>query len=64
MCAPLEYLLSIPGKDIRGKLISAFNEWLHLPDDKLAIVKEVIQHRYCEFNRVVLEAALKPMQDR
>ncbi|KAJ5853965.1 hypothetical protein N7534_006508 [Penicillium rubens] len=40
--APLEYLLCIPGKDIRGKLISAFNEWLHLPDDKLAIVKEVI----------------------
>ncbi|OQE24183.1 hypothetical protein PENFLA_c010G06962 [Penicillium flavigenum] len=40
--APLEYLLAIPGKDIRGKLISAFNEWLHLPDDKLAIVKEVI----------------------
>ena len=40
--APLDYLLSIPGKDIRGKLILAFNEWLQLPDEKLSIVKEII----------------------
>jgi geranylgeranyl pyrophosphate synthase len=40
--APLDYLLSIPGKNIRGKLILAFNEWLQLPEDKLAIVQEVI----------------------
>ncbi|KAJ5546303.1 hypothetical protein N7494_003888 [Penicillium frequentans] len=42
ICAPLDYLLSIPGKDIRGKLISAFNEWFQLPNHKLTLVKEVI----------------------
>ncbi|KAK1143958.1 geranylgeranyl pyrophosphate synthetase [Aspergillus melleus] len=40
---PLDYLLSIPGKDVRGRLISAFNEWLHLPAEKLDIVKEIIE---------------------
>ncbi|KAJ5363924.1 uncharacterized protein N7496_009637 [Penicillium cataractarum] len=42
ICAPLDYLRSIPGKNIRGKLILAFNEWIQLPNDKLAIVQEVI----------------------
>ncbi|KAI9041957.1 FPP/GGPP synthase family protein [Aspergillus affinis] len=40
---PLDYLLSIPGKDVRGRLISAFNEWLHIPTEKLDIVKEIIE---------------------
>ncbi|KAF7592691.1 hypothetical protein BBP40_012593 [Aspergillus hancockii] len=40
---PLDYLLSIPGKNVRGRLISAFNEWFHLPAEKLDIVKEVIE---------------------
>ncbi|KAB8227330.1 FPP/GGPP synthase family protein [Aspergillus alliaceus] len=39
---PVNYLVSIPGKNIRGKLISAFNEWFHLPEDKLDIIKEII----------------------
>ncbi|KAF7593550.1 hypothetical protein BBP40_011278 [Aspergillus hancockii] len=39
---PLDYLLAIPGKDIRGKPSSVFNEWLHLPDEKQAVVKDVI----------------------
>ncbi|KAJ5802949.1 uncharacterized protein N7503_005399 [Penicillium pulvis] len=42
ICAPLDYLLSIPGKDIRGRLISAFNEWFKLPSHKLVLVKEVV----------------------
>ncbi|KAJ5332659.1 FAD/NAD(P)-binding domain-containing protein [Penicillium brevicompactum] len=39
---PVDYLLSIPGKDIRGKLIDAFNEWLQVPPEKLAIIKGII----------------------
>ncbi|OQE16143.1 hypothetical protein PENSTE_c025G07948 [Penicillium steckii] len=40
--APLDYLLSIPGKDIRSKIINAFNEWLLLPEKELSIVKDII----------------------
>ncbi|RHZ58541.1 hypothetical protein CDV55_100506 [Aspergillus turcosus] len=31
-----------PGKDIRGKLISAFNQWLQIPEDKLDVIKRVV----------------------
>ncbi|PLB38596.1 FPP/GGPP synthase family protein [Aspergillus candidus] len=41
--APYDYLRSLPGKDIRGKLIAAFDEWLQVPADKLIIVKEAIE---------------------
>ncbi|KAL2847827.1 putative geranylgeranyl pyrophosphate synthetase AtmG [Aspergillus pseudoustus] len=40
--APLEYLASLPGKDIRGKLITAFNEWFQIPGEKLEVIKRVI----------------------
>ncbi|EAW13638.1 geranylgeranyl pyrophosphate synthase spyE [Aspergillus clavatus NRRL 1] len=40
--APLDYLSGFPGKDIRGKLISSFNEWLKIPEQKLDIIKRVI----------------------
>jgi len=40
--APLEYLASLPGKDIRGKLITAFNEWFQIPVEKLEVIKRVI----------------------
>nr|Q9C446.1 RecName: Full=Geranylgeranyl pyrophosphate synthase paxG; Short=GGPP synthase; Short=GGPPSase; AltName: Full=(2E,6E)-farnesyl diphosphate synthase; AltName: Full=Dimethylallyltranstransferase; AltName: Full=Farnesyl diphosphate synthase; AltName: Full=Farnesyltranstransferase; AltName: Full=Geranylgeranyl diphosphate synthase; AltName: Full=Geranyltranstransferase; AltName: Full=Paxilline synthesis protein G [Penicillium paxilli]AAK11531.1 PaxG [Penicillium paxilli] len=39
---PLDYLLAIPGKDIRSKLIDSFNIWLQLPEEKLSIVKDII----------------------
>ncbi|EDQ91858.1 uncharacterized protein MONBRDRAFT_35977 [Monosiga brevicollis MX1] len=38
---PYRYVTQKPGKDIRSKLINAFNAWLKVPDDKLAIIKEV-----------------------
>jgi len=41
--APIDYLLTIPGKDVRGKMMNAFNQWLQLPEEKLEIVKEVIK---------------------
>ncbi|KAJ6018767.1 geranylgeranyl pyrophosphate synthetase [Penicillium canescens] len=41
--APLDYLLSFPGKDIRGQLISSFNEWLQIPEEKLSLIKRVVE---------------------
>ncbi|KAL5338175.1 putative geranyl geranyl pyrophosphate synthase [Aspergillus crustosus] len=40
---PIDYLLSLPGKDLRGRLIAAFNEWLHVPDEKLALIQRVVE---------------------
>ncbi|OJI96502.1 hypothetical protein ASPVEDRAFT_78269 [Aspergillus versicolor CBS 583.65] len=42
ICAPLHYITGLPGKDIRGKLISAFNEWFRIPDEQLEIIKRVV----------------------
>ncbi|KAK2744940.1 geranylgeranyl pyrophosphate synthetase [Myotisia sp. PD_48] len=39
---PYDYMVQQPGKDIRGQLISAFNIWLRVPDDSLAIITKVI----------------------
>ncbi|KAK2736192.1 geranylgeranyl pyrophosphate synthetase [Myotisia sp. PD_48] len=39
---PLEYLLNFPGKGVRERLISAFNQWLKIPDDKLNVIKKVV----------------------
>ncbi|KAK8876911.1 isoprenoid synthase domain-containing protein [Apiospora arundinis] len=41
--APIDYLLTIPGKDVRGKMMNAFNQWLQIPEEKLDIIKEVIK---------------------
>ncbi|KAI0509393.1 isoprenoid synthase domain-containing protein [Xylaria bambusicola] len=40
--APFNYLLSQPGKDIRSKLISAFNTWLNVPKETLDIISNVV----------------------
>nr|CAG8502689.1 522_t:CDS:2 [Entrophospora candida] len=40
---PYSYLLSNPGKDIRTKLIEAFDFWLKVPKDQLTIIKKVIE---------------------
>jgi geranylgeranyl diphosphate synthase type 3 len=39
---PYEYLISQPGKGIRAQLISAFNAWLEVPPDSLAIITKVV----------------------
>lgn len=39
---PYEYLISQPGKGIRSQLISAFNEWLEVPPESLAIITKVV----------------------
>jgi len=39
---PFIYVTSTPGKDIRTKLLDAFNLWLKVPQDKLLIIERVI----------------------
>ncbi|RAQ69423.1 hypothetical protein COH20_006547 [Aspergillus flavus] len=39
---PVDYLLKCPGKDIRRKLMQAFNEWLKIPEDRLNIIAEIV----------------------
>lgn len=39
---PYEYLKDHPGKDIRRQLISAFNAWLKVPEESLAIITNVV----------------------
>ncbi|VDC02873.1 unnamed protein product [Peniophora sp. CBMAI 1063] len=39
---PFTYLTNMPGKDIRGAMISAFNIWLAVPEEKLQVIRRVI----------------------
>ena len=41
---PFQYLLQMPGKDVRGSLIDCFQTWLQIPEDKLALVKDIVGH--------------------
>lgn len=40
---PYTYLASRPGKEIRSKLIDAFNLWLQVPEEQLAKVRKVVE---------------------
>jgi geranylgeranyl diphosphate synthase type 3 len=40
---PYTYLSQIPGKEIRSKLIEAFNLWLNVPEDDLVVVKRIVR---------------------
>ncbi|CAI2189827.1 17907_t:CDS:2 [Funneliformis geosporum] len=40
---PYNYLLAHPGKEIRSKLIDAFDYWLKVPKDKLTIITKVVE---------------------
>jgi len=40
---PYSHLLSVPGKNIRSKLMSAFHIWLKVPDEKLKAIDELVQ---------------------
>lgn len=39
---PFRYIASVPGKDIRGKLIDAFQLWLDIPADKVSTIKQIV----------------------
>ncbi|XP_076646182.1 geranylgeranyl pyrophosphate synthase quemao isoform X1 [Halictus rubicundus] len=40
---PFSYILQVPGKQIRAKLVQAFNYWLKIPQDKLQAIEDIIQ---------------------
>ncbi|KAI8371117.1 geranylgeranyl pyrophosphate synthase [Blakeslea trispora] len=40
---PFHYLCSNPGKDVRTKMIEAFNAWLKVPKDDLIVITRVIE---------------------
>ncbi|CAN0155022.1 unnamed protein product, partial [Ascophyllum nodosum] len=39
---PFHYINLVPGKDVRGKLIDAFQAWLKIPADKIQTIKEIV----------------------
>ena len=40
---PLAYLLQVPGKNIRKKLLHAFNLWMNVEDSKVHEIGEIVQ---------------------
>ena len=42
LLGPYDYMFDQPGKDIRSQLIAAFNTWLKVPTESLAIITKVI----------------------
>ena len=42
LLGPYNYMLQHPGKDIRRQLINAFNAWLKVPPESLAIITKVV----------------------
>ncbi|KAK7691325.1 hypothetical protein QCA50_004719 [Cerrena zonata] len=39
---PFTYINNVRGKEIRGQMISAFNTWLNVPEDKLRVISKVV----------------------
>ncbi|THU86327.1 terpenoid synthase [Dendrothele bispora CBS 962.96] len=39
---PFKFLTDNPGKDIRARLIEAFNQWLHVPDTDLTVITKIV----------------------
>ncbi|KAK2465616.1 hypothetical protein APHAL10511_002508 [Amanita phalloides] len=39
---PFHFVMSNPGKEVRRKLIEAFNIWLNVPNDQLKIIADVV----------------------
>ncbi|KAI9835050.1 MAG: geranylgeranyl diphosphate synthase 1 [Sarea resinae] len=42
LLGPYDYMIGHPGKDIRAQLIAAFNAWLQVPEESLAVITKVI----------------------
>ena len=42
LLGPFEYMYDHPGKNIRKALITAFNAWLKVPHESLAIITKVV----------------------
>lgn len=42
LLGPLQYLLQIPGKNVRGMLTACFQKWLKIPEEKLEAITQII----------------------
>ena len=40
---PYSHILSVPGKNIRGKLIAGFNMWMNVQQEKIKAIEEIVQ---------------------
>ncbi|SGY33394.1 BQ5605_C002g01491 [Microbotryum silenes-dioicae] len=40
---PYTYLASVPGKEVRSALMDAFNAWIQVPAEDLAVVKKLVE---------------------
>lgn len=40
---PYQYICQIPGKGVRLKLATAFDYWLHIPNEKLEVISDLCQ---------------------
>ena len=40
---PYSHILSVPGKNIRGKLIAGFNMWMNVEQEKIKAIEEIVQ---------------------
>ncbi|TFK86420.1 terpenoid synthase [Polyporus arcularius HHB13444] len=39
---PFTHIASVPGKEIRGQMLEAFNLWLKVPEDKLKTISKIV----------------------
>ncbi|KAJ5803033.1 geranylgeranyl pyrophosphate synthase [Penicillium pulvis] len=39
----MQYLLSLPGKSVRTKVLFGFNQWFHVPAEKLMVINRVVE---------------------
>lgn len=39
---PFDYISANPGKDMRSRLIQAFNLWLKVPEDKTSLIARIV----------------------
>ncbi|KAK7035397.1 hypothetical protein VNI00_011928 [Paramarasmius palmivorus] len=39
---PYTYIATTPGKDMRGRFIDALNLWLHVPEEPLEVIREIV----------------------
>jgi len=40
---PYSHILSVPGKNIRGKLIAGFNTWMKVDQEKIKVIEEIVE---------------------
>jgi geranylgeranyl diphosphate synthase type 3 len=40
---PFVHIARIPGKKVRSKLCQALNNWMHIPEEKLRQIEDVLE---------------------